>query len=343
MWAEPRRSSPPGKGLRPNPQQLAYATGRQQRSALRTPLHPPITRTYRPILHPPSSPRSAPTQQVVDLIPTAALRRSQGARSHPCEPRYSILMPLIPGATKHLRKPLFMSPCGPSLWKFMPSSLGCVILIVFILPDLASAKNCSHPVIPEHGGFRCEPSPCRGYPHKTTIHYFCEPGFYIPGRPHNSRCLHGIWTPNVPTCIPNPNTNINAEDGDIQPLPSVATTAIGVSIFLLTTTACMVIKSRLYPCHSHSRRSSDQMDLMVDGLPISLPTYEEAVYGSWGQRLPPCRGPTQLLLAQENSGQTQALAGAKSTSSSTAVCLCLLSFSMPLKDVSTSSSRALYR
>lgn len=92
------------------------------------------------------------------------------------------------------------------------------------------------------------------------------------------------------------------DDGTANSLPSVATTAVGVSIFLLTTTACMVIKSRLYPCHSHNRRSSDQVDLMVDGVPVSLPTYEEAVYGSWGQRLPPCRGPTQLLLAQEAPG-----------------------------------------
>ncbi|XP_010780941.1 uncharacterized protein KIAA0247 [Notothenia coriiceps] len=84
-------------------------------------------------------------------------------------------------------------------------------------------------------------------------------------------------------------------------MPSMATTAVGVSIFLLTTTACLVVKSRLYPCQSHSRRSSDQLDLMVDGLPVSLPSYEEAMYGSWGQRLPPCSvpGPTQLLLAQE--------------------------------------------
>lgn len=55
------------------------------------------------------------------------------------------------------------------------------------------------------------------------------------------------------------------------------------------------------PC---SRRSSDQLDLMVDGLPVSLPSYEEAVYGSWGQRIPPCSapGPTQLLLSQEAPG-----------------------------------------
>lgn len=48
------------------------------------------------------------------------------------------------------------------------------------------------------------------------------------------------------------------------------------------------------------------MDLMVDGLPVSLPSYEEAVYGSWGQRLPPCRGPTQLLLAQAVPGPSLA-------------------------------------
>lgn len=41
---------------------------------------------------------------------------------------------------------------------------------------------------------------------------------------------------------------------------------------------------------------------MVDGLPVSLPSYEEAVYSSWGQRLPTSSnpGPTQLLLAQES-------------------------------------------
>lgn len=157
-------------------------------------------------------------------------------------------------------------------------------------------------MVPEHGGFRCDPSPCRGFPQKSTIHYFCEPGFSLPSRVHSSRCRHGRWYPSVPTCLPNPEGHLNMEDRAANSLPSVATTAVGVSIFLLTTTACMVIKSRLYPCHSHNRRSSDQMDLMVDGLPVSLPTYEEAVYGSWGQRLPPCRGPTQLLLAQEVPG-----------------------------------------
>ncbi|KAM6959371.1 sushi domain-containing protein 6 [Aplochiton taeniatus] len=159
-------------------------------------------------------------------------------------------------------------------------------------------------MVPEHGGFRCEPSPCRGFPQKSSIHYFCQPGYAIPSKLRSSKCRHGKWIPAVPSCLPLKEGRLNYEDRVVHSLPSVATTAVGVSIFLLTTTACMVIKSRLYPCHSHNRRSSDQLDLMGDGLPVVLPSYEEAVYGSWGQRLPPCSGPgpTQLLLAQEAQG-----------------------------------------
>ncbi|XP_022594274.1 sushi domain-containing protein 6-like isoform X2 [Seriola dumerili] len=191
---------------------------------------------------------------------------------------------------------LYPWPCGRI-------SLVCGLLLLASSPLLAAGRlsNCTHPLVPEHGGFRCDPSPCRGFPQKSSIHFFCEPGYHI-NKVRVSRCRHGRWQPPIPACIPikdGPNTN--PDDRPNDSMPSMATTAVGVSIFLLTTTACLVVKSRLYPCQSHSRRSSDQLDLMVDGLPVSLPSYEEAVYGSWGQRLPACSapGPTQLLLAQE--------------------------------------------
>ncbi|XP_071352051.1 sushi domain-containing protein 6 isoform X2 [Trachinotus anak] len=187
-------------------------------------------------------------------------------------------------------------PCGRI-------SLVCGLLLLASSPLLTTGRlsNCSHPLVPEHGGFRCDPSPCRGFPQKSSIHFFCEPGYHI-NKVRVSRCRHGRWQPPIPACIPiKEGPNMNPDDRSNDSMPSMATTAVGVSIFLLTTTACLVVKSRLYPCQSHSRRSSDQLDLMVDGLPVSLPSYEEAVYGSWGQRLPACSapGPTQLLLAQE--------------------------------------------
>lgn len=197
-----------------------------------------------------------------------------------------------------------MSRPVPHPWLCARVSLGFwLLLLASSLSTTAGRQgNCSHPLLPEHGGFRCDPSPCRGFPQKTTIHFFCEPGYHIPSKARSSRCRHDKWTPPIPACVPiKERHNVRDEDKVSHPLPSVATTAVGVSIFLLTTTACMVIKSRLYPCHAHGRRSSDQMDLMVDGLPVSLPSYDEAVYGSWGQRLPACAppGPTQLLLARE--------------------------------------------
>nr|XP_020478886.1 sushi domain-containing protein 6-like isoform X2 [Monopterus albus] len=192
---------------------------------------------------------------------------------------------------------LYPWPCGCV-------SLVCGLLLLATSPLLATGRtsNCTHPLVPEHGGFRCDPSPCRGFPQKSSIFLFCEDEYHISNKVRVSRCHHGRWQPPIPACIPaKEGPNMNADNRLNNPVSNMATTAVGVSIFLLTTTACLVVKSRLFPCHSHGRRSSDQLDLMVDGLPVSLPSYEEAMYGSWGQRLPACSapGPTQLLLAQE--------------------------------------------
>ncbi|XP_051963054.1 sushi domain-containing protein 6-like [Xyrauchen texanus] len=193
-----------------------------------------------------------------------------------------------------------MSAQRLSLWPCLQTALSYGVLVLAALPVKTTSQNCSHPIVPEHGGFHCDPSPCRGFPQKSTIRFFCEPGYTLLFRHHRSRCLRGQWRPSIPTCIPQPEGHAEHRENIVNSIPSVATTAIGVSIFLLTTTACLVIKSRLFTCHTQ-RRSSDQLDLMVDGLPVSLPTYEEAIYSSWGQRLSPFCGPTQLLLAQDAS------------------------------------------
>ncbi|XP_061576193.1 sushi domain-containing protein 6 [Cololabis saira] len=197
-----------------------------------------------------------------------------------------------------------MSASAPCPWPCGRFGLLCGLLILASSPPRAAGRlnNCSHPLMPEHGGFRCDPSPCRGFPHKSSIRFFCEPGYHLITKTTVSKCRQGKWVPAVPSCIPvKDGPKMKFDDRGSESMPSMATTAVGVSIFLLTTTACLVVKSRLYPCHSHSRRSSDQLDLMLDGPHVSLPSYEEAMYGSWGQRLPACPapGPTQLLLAQE--------------------------------------------
>ncbi|XP_015196098.2 sushi domain-containing protein 6 [Lepisosteus oculatus] len=195
-----------------------------------------------------------------------------------------------------------MSYPAVSSWQRVRFALCSAALVLAWLPDSTEGRNCSHPLVPEHGGFRCQPSPCRGFPHNRIILYFCEPGYSLPqDSPGSARCRHGRWTSAVPGCVSVPGWSPEPEDQNTNTLPGVAMTAVSVSIFLVTTTACVVIKSRLQPCHS-DRRSSDQLDLMIDGGPVPLPSYEEAVYGSRGERIPPSQGPTQLLLAREPPG-----------------------------------------
>ncbi|XP_015242490.1 PREDICTED: sushi domain-containing protein 6-like [Cyprinodon variegatus] len=196
-----------------------------------------------------------------------------------------------------------MSASVPYPWPSGHFCLVCgLLLLVSSLPLSAGrVNNCPHPLVPEHGGFKCIRSPCRGFHPGISIRIFCENGF-TPNHTMVIKCHKGKWRTPMPSC--DPIKDKVKPESDINDMPSMATTAVGVSIFLLTTTACLIVKSRLLPCRSQGRRSSDQLDLMVDGLPISLPSYEEAVYGSWGQRIAPCSapGPTQLLLAQEDPG-----------------------------------------
>ncbi|XP_034024545.1 sushi domain-containing protein 6 [Thalassophryne amazonica] len=188
-----------------------------------------------------------------------------------------------------------------------PWPCGCIYGLLFLasLSHLSAGRlgSCSHPLVPEHGGFGCDPSPCRGFPQKSYIYFFCEPGYHISSKVRSSKCHQGKWLPPIPTCTPlKESPNESSEDKAAQSLPSVATTAVAVAIFLLTTTVCLILKSRLCPCHSHSTcQSLDQLDLMAEGPTVPLPSYEEAVYGSWGQRLPTCLapGPTQLLMNQD--------------------------------------------
>ncbi|KAE8294945.1 Sushi domain-containing protein 4 Precursor [Larimichthys crocea] len=221
------------------------------------------------------------------------------------------------GRVLNVRKSGLMSGSVLYPWPCGRISLVCGLLLLASSPLLTAGRmgNCSHPLVPEHGGFRCDPSPCRGFLHKSTIHLFCEPGYHIRSKYRVSKCRHGMWQPAIPTCvlskqprasqcssvITSEGPNMNSDDRVNDSMPSMATTA-GVCPSSCSPPLPAWLSIPPLPCQSHSRRSSDQLDLMADGLPVPLPSYEEAVYGSWGQRIPACSapGPTQLLLAQES-------------------------------------------
>ncbi|CAF96126.1 unnamed protein product [Tetraodon nigroviridis] len=215
---------------------------------------PVLPRLHEELLLPSVSVESTKTLGCLAERLSTASRSSAAARTD-ASARETLLLRRLPGkkpAVHHLL--LWQLLCATDL-------LGKTTLMVKELESRLS--NCSHPLVPEHGGFRCDPSPCQGFPLKTTIRFFCESGYHISNKVEASKCRHGKWLPPVPACIPiKEGPNVNSRDGRLNDsVPSsMATTAVGMSIFLLTTTACLVIKSRLLPCQSHSRRSSDQLD-----------------------------------------------------------------------------------
>ncbi|KAK6470674.1 sushi domain-containing protein 6-like [Huso huso] len=204
---------------------------------------------------------------------------------------------------------------------------GTILLLLLCNDATGSGTNstagqpCSHPLVPEHGGFRCAPSPCRDFLPKRVIEFFCEPGYSLHGGAKTARCRRGNWSPEGPVyCTPDPESKPDSDGSDTSDqesssLPAVATTAVAVSVFLLTTTACMLVKPRVRDCHCESnRRLSDQLGLMIDSPPVLLPSYEEAVYGNQGNLAPPTWGPTQLLFAEGQPDPAHQRLGSQSES-----------------------------
>lgn len=49
------------------------------------------------------------------------------------------------------------------------------------------------PTEPENGGYRCHPSPCHHFTHKTVIEYFCDEGYALKADYKFLTCQNGEW------------------------------------------------------------------------------------------------------------------------------------------------------
>nr|KAF6487755.1 sushi domain containing 6 [Rousettus aegyptiacus] len=156
--------------------------------------------------------------------------------------------------------------------------LPLVILSTLLGDGLASV--CSLPPEPENGGYVCHPRPCRDPLNSgSVIEYLCAEGYMLKDKDTNTSL-------GVPT------------------LSIVASTASSVALILLLVVLFVLLQPKLKSFH-HNRRdqgiSGDQVSIMVDGVQVALPSYEEAVYGSSGHCVPPADPRVQIVLS-EGSG-----------------------------------------
>nr|XP_060617925.1 sushi domain-containing protein 6 isoform X1 [Anolis sagrei ordinatus]XP_060617933.1 sushi domain-containing protein 6 isoform X1 [Anolis sagrei ordinatus]XP_060617941.1 sushi domain-containing protein 6 isoform X1 [Anolis sagrei ordinatus]XP_060617950.1 sushi domain-containing protein 6 isoform X1 [Anolis sagrei ordinatus]XP_060617959.1 sushi domain-containing protein 6 isoform X1 [Anolis sagrei ordinatus] len=168
---------------------------------------------------------------------------------------------------------------------------------------------CPQPPEPENGGYRCHPAPCKDpLTSDSVIEYLCEEGYLLKGDYKYLTCKNGKWNPDMEvTCRLSPDKDSPPSVG-VPTLSIVASTASSVALVLLLVVLFVLLQPKLKSFH-HSRRdqgvSGDQVSIMVDGVQVALPSYEEAVYGSAGNCIPPSDSRVQIVLS-EGAGQSGA-------------------------------------
>ncbi|KAJ3613337.1 hypothetical protein NHX12_019587 [Muraenolepis orangiensis] len=145
-------------------------------------------------------------------------------------------------------------------------------------PRCVRSDVCLPPYEPENGGYACHPSPCRSLSHATVIEYFCDEGFILKGDYKYLTCLNGEWDdPMQISCL---------MDGDRGPalplgmptLSIVASTASSVALVLLLVVLFVLLQPKLKSFHRREQGVSGQpVSIMVEGVQVTLPSYEEAV------------------------------------------------------------------
>ncbi|KAM3603362.1 uncharacterized protein V6R79_020795 [Siganus canaliculatus] len=177
--------------------------------------------------------------------------------------------------------------CEPGYTADGPTSIICTSAGAWSYqpPRCIRSTVCSPPTEPENGGYRCHPSPCHRLTQKTVIEYFCDEGYALKGDYKFLTCQNGEWDgPMQISCRLTQDKEPSSPLG-IPALSIVASTASSVALILLLVVLFVLVQPKLKSFH-HSRReqgvSGQPSSVMVEGVQVTLPSYEEAVYGSSG-------------------------------------------------------------
>ncbi|XP_069588474.1 sushi domain-containing protein 6 [Ranitomeya imitator] len=189
------------------------------------------------------------------------------------------------------------------------SRSGILVLLLSCLPCSLSSV-CPPPPEPENGGFTCHPPHCeKPFTSGNVIEYFCAEGYMLKGDYKFLTCKNGAWNPPMGvSCRLSQETNRNTSLG-VPTLSIVASTASSVALILLLIVLFVLLQPKIKSFH-HSRREAcvpgEQVSIMVDGVQVALPSYEEAVYGSAGNCIPSASSRVQIVLS-EGPGEDQDL------------------------------------
>ncbi|XP_069574807.1 sushi domain-containing protein 4-like isoform X2 [Brachyistius frenatus] len=147
-------------------------------------------------------------------------------------------------------------------------------------PRCIRSDVCQPPYQQENGGYTCHPSPCRRFSHGIVIEYFCEEGYILKGDYKYLTCQYGEWDSQMKlSCVMEQDRNPSLPLG-MPALSIVASTASSVAFILLLVVLFVLLQPRLKSLHRRDPGVSGQpVSIMVEGVQVTLPSYEEAVSG----------------------------------------------------------------
>ncbi|XP_023655485.1 sushi domain-containing protein 4 isoform X2 [Paramormyrops kingsleyae] len=147
-------------------------------------------------------------------------------------------------------------------------------------PRCLEVEVCSLPPMVEHGDYVCHPQPCDGYIHGTVVEFFCDPGYTLANDYRYITCQFGQWFPHIQVYCVKTETSWPNTPETLTTWKLISITASSVLLALLLV---VLVKAFQFKCKTHrqlrdQRRNSGCPDfLVVDGVPVLLPTYDEAV------------------------------------------------------------------
>ncbi|XP_036398620.1 sushi domain-containing protein 4 isoform X2 [Megalops cyprinoides] len=163
--------------------------------------------------------------------------------------------------------------------------LECMYNLIWsdVPPRCLDVEVCPLPPMVEHGDYECHPQPCDRYIQGTVVEFFCDPGYTLSNDYSYITCQHGQWSPNIQVnCVLSEPSWPRPPDSILSTWKVVAFTATSVLLGLL-----LVIVGRTFQIsckawcdpRDYPQEPTNPNVLVVDGVPVVLPSYDEAVAG----------------------------------------------------------------
>ncbi|XP_057363777.1 sushi domain-containing protein 4 isoform X2 [Manis pentadactyla] len=151
--------------------------------------------------------------------------------------------------------------------------------------NLPICQVCPLPPVVSHGDFICHPWPCEHYNHGTVVEFYCDPGYSLTSDYKYITCQYGEWFPSYQVyCIQSEQTWPSTHETLLTTWKIVAFTATSVLLALLLVILARMFQTKFkahFPSRAPPGSSSSNPDfVVVDGVPVMLPSYDEAVSGS---------------------------------------------------------------